>query len=142
GAIVGPPLRNALQSALGGKSLTFTGVNYAADIAGFLEGADPAGSAPMAQFLGPRYLLRIGFIQAHQRREFLPECRRYLSRPAIVEVFEDVHNSEVMQSVSSANTEIICHVGDDICLHGDLIFDAASVRSSSITIKSRLFLTF
>jgi hypothetical protein len=34
---------------VGGKSLTFTGVDYPASIEGFLEGGDPAGSAAMAQ---------------------------------------------------------------------------------------------
>jgi cutinase len=36
---------------LGGKSLTFTGVDYPADIAGFLEGGDPQGSRNMANQL-------------------------------------------------------------------------------------------
>jgi len=48
GTIVGPPFQSALQSALGGKSLNFIGVNYAASLAGFEEGGDPAGAATMA----------------------------------------------------------------------------------------------
>lgn len=47
GAIVGPPFQAALQAALGGRTLTFQGVNYAADVIGFLEGGDPAGAATM-----------------------------------------------------------------------------------------------
>jgi cutinase len=48
GSIVGPPFEAALQSAIGGKSLNFIGVDYAADIAGFLEGGDPDGARTMA----------------------------------------------------------------------------------------------
>lgn len=49
GTIVGPPFQAALQSALGSKTLSFQGVDYAASIAGFLEGGDPQGAATMAQ---------------------------------------------------------------------------------------------
>lgn len=47
GTIVGPPFLSALQSALGSQTLTFLGVNYAASVAGFLEGGDPVGAATM-----------------------------------------------------------------------------------------------
>ena len=49
GSVVGPPFESALQSALGSSSLTFTGVDYAASVEGYLEGGDPAGAANMAQ---------------------------------------------------------------------------------------------
>lgn len=48
GTIVGPPFQTALQNALAGRSLDFEGIPYAASIAGFLEGGDPAGAATMA----------------------------------------------------------------------------------------------
>lgn len=48
GTVVGPPLESALTSALGSKTLNFVGVNYAASVAGFLEGGDPQGAATMA----------------------------------------------------------------------------------------------
>src|SRR5262245_49124979 len=51
GALVGPPFRNALVKALPGKSLTFKGVDYPADIPGFLEGGDPQGSKTHAKDL-------------------------------------------------------------------------------------------
>jgi cutinase len=44
GTIVGPPFAEALAIALGGKTLSFQGVVYPADVAGFLEGGDPVGS--------------------------------------------------------------------------------------------------
>ncbi|KIJ28940.1 carbohydrate esterase family 5 protein, partial [Sphaerobolus stellatus SS14] len=48
GSIVGPPFQAALQSELGGKSLNFIGVTYAADVAGFEAGGDAAGSKTLA----------------------------------------------------------------------------------------------
>lgn len=30
-------------------------------------------------------------------------------------------NGDAVQGVSSANTKVICHTGDNICAHGDLI---------------------
>jgi cutinase len=48
GTVAGPPLQSALKKALGGKSLSFQGVDYPADIPGFLEGGDAQGSKDMA----------------------------------------------------------------------------------------------
>ena len=47
GIIVGPGLEDDLQTALGPKSLTFTGIRYPADIAGFLAGGDAEGAQRM-----------------------------------------------------------------------------------------------
>ncbi|KAF7348256.1 Cutinase [Mycena sanguinolenta] len=132
GTIVGPPLESALQAALGGKSLTFTGVNYAADIAGFLEGGDPAGSATMAQDaiderceLLPKSLVTSGYSQGgqlvHNSAKLLSAS--VLSRIKAAVIFGDPDDGEAVQGVSASKTDVICHVGDDICLHGDLILE-------------------
>ncbi|KAF7364843.1 Cutinase [Mycena venus] len=130
GSIVGPPLQSALQVALGGKSLTFTGVNYAADIAGFLEGGDPAGSATMAQMgidqrceLLPESLVTSGYSQGGQ---LVHNSARLLSASVLSHIkaaviFGDPDDGTAVQGVPAANTDVICHIGDDICLHGDLI---------------------
>ncbi|KAJ6584001.1 cutinase [Mycena vulgaris] len=120
GVLVGPPLETALQSALGGKSLTFTGVDYAADIPGFLEGGDPAGSAAMAQDAA---LVSSGYSQGGQ---LVHNSAKQLSasvaaRIKAVVIFGDPDNGQAVQGVSSSNTDVICHVGDDICLGGDLV---------------------
>lgn len=47
GAIAGPPFFQALASRVGSGNLAVQGVNYPADIAGFLAGGDPAGSQTM-----------------------------------------------------------------------------------------------
>ncbi|KIJ32012.1 carbohydrate esterase family 5 protein [Sphaerobolus stellatus SS14] len=46
--------RAALQSELGGKSLNFIGVTYAADVAGFEAGGDAAGSKTLAADVTPQ----------------------------------------------------------------------------------------
>ncbi|KAJ7080545.1 cutinase [Mycena epipterygia] len=130
GTIVGPPLEAALTSALGGKSLTFTGVNYPADIAGFLEGGDPAGSTTMAQDLTNAAnscpnaaIVSSGYSQGGQ---LVHNSAKQLSasvaaRIKAVVIFGDPDDGEGVQGIPSSELDVICHVGDDICLHGDLI---------------------
>lgn len=48
GTIVGPPFKAALGTALAGKSVDFIGVDYPADVAGYLAGGSPIGAANMA----------------------------------------------------------------------------------------------
>lgn len=47
GSIVGPPLLAAVKSAAGGKTVAMQGVDYPANIPGFLAGGDRQGSAVM-----------------------------------------------------------------------------------------------
>ncbi|KAJ7464652.1 cutinase [Mycena galericulata] len=130
GLIVGPPLQAALESALGSKTLTFTGVDYPADIAGFLEGGDPAGSKTMAQDLTnaanwcpDAAIVSSGYSQGGQ---LVHNSAKQLSaavaaRINAVVIFGDPDNGQPVQGISPADTDIICHVGDDICLGGDLV---------------------
>ena len=48
GTIVGPPLERAMQAALGNGNVAFQGVDYPANVAGFLGGGDPNGAKTMA----------------------------------------------------------------------------------------------
>jgi hypothetical protein len=48
GASAGPPFFSALATAIGATSLAVQGVDYPADIPGFLAGGDAAGSKTMA----------------------------------------------------------------------------------------------
>lgn len=48
GTIIGPGFQTALRSALGARSLSFTGIDYPATIAGFLAGGDTGGARTMA----------------------------------------------------------------------------------------------
>ncbi|KAF7348237.1 Cutinase [Mycena sanguinolenta] len=130
GTRVGPPLQNALQAALGGKSLAFTGVDYPANIAGFLEGGDPAGSVTMAQDITnaanscPKAaIVTSGYSQGgqlvHNSAKLL--SAKVSSRIKAAVIFGDPDDGEAVQGVPAANTDVICHAGDNICSHGDLM---------------------
>lgn len=49
GTLTGPPFFQALAQQVGAENLAVQGVDYAADIPGFLAGGDAAGSQLMAQ---------------------------------------------------------------------------------------------
>lgn len=51
GTFAGPPFFTALSTAIGTENLAVQGVDYAADIAGFLAGGDTAGSKLMAELV-------------------------------------------------------------------------------------------
>ena len=49
GELAGPPFFNALDVLIGAENVGVQGVPYAADILGYLEGGDPAGSTTFAE---------------------------------------------------------------------------------------------
>ena len=51
GLLAGPPFFNALADIVGEQKLAVQGVDYAATIAGYLEGGDPAGAATLASLV-------------------------------------------------------------------------------------------
>lgn len=51
GLIAGPPLQDALEAQMGAGNVDFQGVDYPADVAGFLAGGDAGGSKDMAQMV-------------------------------------------------------------------------------------------
>jgi hypothetical protein len=55
GSLAGPPFFAALATDIGSGNLAVQGVNYSADIAGFLEGGDPAGSQTMANLVNQAF---------------------------------------------------------------------------------------
>ncbi|KAJ7715099.1 cutinase [Mycena olivaceomarginata] len=130
GSVVGPPLQTALRAALGGKSLTFTSVDYAADIAGFLAGGDPVGSAAMARDLTNAAsscpnaaLVTSGYSQGgqlvHNSARLLSASVQARIKAAVI--FGDPDNGDAVQGVPASRTDVICHIGDNICAHGDLV---------------------
>lgn len=48
GSIAGPPFFNALGARIGYGNVAVQGVDYAASVAGYLEGGDPAGASTLA----------------------------------------------------------------------------------------------
>ncbi|KAJ7585418.1 cutinase [Mycena floridula] len=130
GTVIGPPLQAALQSLLGTRSLTFTGVDYPADIPGFLVGGDPQGSINMANDLTSAAnscpnakIVSSGYSQGGQ---LVHNSARMLSaavsaRISAVVIFGDPDFGEAVGSIPSSKVDVICHIGDDICAHGDLV---------------------
>jgi hypothetical protein len=51
GTLTGPPFFNAMSQAVGASNLAVQGVEYPADIPGFLAGGDANGSKKMAQLV-------------------------------------------------------------------------------------------
>ena len=51
GSITGPPFYNALDELNGADNVAVQGVNYPANILGYLEGGDPGGAATTASLL-------------------------------------------------------------------------------------------
>nr|GAT58447.1 cutinase [Mycena chlorophos] len=132
GTIVGPPLQSALESALQGtgKTLSFQGVDYPASIQGFLEGGDPQGSQTMANDLTDAAnacpnaaLVTSGYSQGgqlvHNSAKLISSAVSQRIKAAVI--FGDPDDGQAVAGVSAANTDVICHVGDDICAGGDLI---------------------
>ncbi|KAJ7368799.1 cutinase [Mycena albidolilacea] len=130
GTVAGPPLQAALKTALGGKSLSFQGVDYPADIPGFLAGGDAQGSKTMAADLTKAAtscpnaaIVTVGYSQGGQ---LVHNSAKQLSadvssRINAAVIFGDPDNGAAVDGVSAANTKIVCHNGDNICAHGDLI---------------------
>lgn len=52
GTLTGPPFFDAMDTVMGPGMVAVQGVEYAADIPGFLAGGDAAGSATMAKLVG------------------------------------------------------------------------------------------
>lgn len=47
GTVVGPPLLDAVKQLSNGLDVNMQGVDYPADVRGFMQGGDPQGSARM-----------------------------------------------------------------------------------------------
>ncbi|KAJ7167654.1 cutinase [Mycena filopes] len=130
GVVAGPPLQTALKAALPGKTLSFAGVDYPASIPGFLAGGDAQGSTTMATDLTNAAnscpnaaIVTVGYSQGGQlvHNSAKQLSAAVLSRINAAVIFGDPDNGQAVAGISAANTKVICHTGDDICLHGDLI---------------------
>ncbi|PQE15609.1 cutinase protein [Rutstroemia sp. NJR-2017a BBW] len=130
GTVVGPPLLSALQSALGSHSVSMQGVTYAADVAGFLQGGDPAGSQTMANMVTSTLsscpntkVVMSGYSQGgqvvHKAAKLLPAETTAKVSSAVI--FGDPDNGQAVQGIAASKTDIICHFGDNICQGGSMI---------------------
>nr|AGO59082.1 cutinase 1 [Sirococcus conigenus] len=130
GTLAGPPFFAAVKSQLGGRAtLTTQGVDYPANIAGFLAGGDPAGSQTMANDVKAALaacpdtkLVMAGYSQGgqlvHNAAKLLGGTMSQVNSAVI---FGDPDNGQPVAGLSAAQTKIICHAGDNICQGGALI---------------------
>ncbi|KAK8862062.1 hypothetical protein PGQ11_008297 [Apiospora arundinis] len=127
GSVAGPPFFQALSKMVNGD-LAVQGVEYPADIPGFLAGGDKNGSAKMAQLVQQAIakcpntkVVMSGYSQGgqlvHNAAKQLPAATA--SKVAGAVIFGDPDNGQAVQGVSK--TKVICHAGDNICQGGSLI---------------------
>ncbi|KAH7305542.1 cutinase [Stachybotrys elegans] len=123
-AAVGPLFFNSLASRIGVSSLAVQGVTYAANIAGFLIGGDPAGSRTMAQ-LAERAVTqcpntRIVLSGYSQGAQLVHNAANQLSaavanRITAVLTFGDPKRDQGFGAIPASRTRVICRTGDNIC---------------------------
>jgi cutinase len=130
GTIAGPPFFQALATRVGAGNLAVQGVDYSADIPGFLAGGDKAGSQTMANLVQQAMtqcpsskVVMSGYSQGgqlvHNAAVLLPAA--VTGNVAAAVIFGDPDNGTAVQGVPAARTKIICHPTDNICQHGYLI---------------------
>ncbi|KAG6901231.1 hypothetical protein C0995_014992 [Termitomyces sp. Mi166 len=133
GTIVGPPFQAALQTALAGRSLDFEGIPYAASIAGFLEGGDPAGAATMANDVTAMAnacpdtkIVISGYSQGAQVTHLAAArlSSAVQNRVNAAVVFGDPDNGQPFPGPIQTHELTFCAAGDDICAGGILILPA------------------
>ncbi|KAF7373153.1 Cutinase [Mycena sanguinolenta] len=133
GDIVGPQLQASLEKSLTslGKSLTFAGVDYPADLVGYLEGGSMTGSETMAQDASLLFtssfrlasIVSVGYSQGaqlvHNSAKLLPP--EISGRIKAVVTFGDPDKDQKIENIPVQNDDIICHPLDAICFGSELL---------------------
>ncbi|KAK0121473.1 hypothetical protein ONS95_009767 [Cadophora gregata] len=124
GSLSGPPWFDAMAQMVGAENLAVQGVDYPANVQGFLAGGDKKGSAKMAQLVQQAMtacpdtqVVMAGYSQGgqlvHNAAAMLPAATAAKVSSAVI--FGDPMNGKPVAGVSAAKTKIICHNGDKIC---------------------------
>ncbi|KAL1795154.1 hypothetical protein ACET3X_006970 [Alternaria dauci] len=124
----GPTFFNALAARVGGISrLAIQGVNYPANVLGFLAGGDAAGATTMFNLINQAATrcpsTRIVVSGYSQGAQLVHTATQRLSvaqanRVTAVVTFGDADRDESFGPVAASKVLIICHVGDNICDNG------------------------
>ncbi|KAH8883091.1 cutinase [Thozetella sp. PMI_491] len=123
-AAVGPLFFNALAALIGESNLAVQGVTYAADIIGFLQGGDPAGSKLMASLVSTAAtqcpntkIVLSGYSQGGQlvHNAAANLTTALTNKINSVLIFGDPDDGQAVGSIPSSKVKIICHDGDLIC---------------------------
>ncbi|KAK0715136.1 family 5 carbohydrate esterase, partial [Lasiosphaeris hirsuta] len=125
GVLVGPELFDAVLARLNGTSTTLAvqGVNYAADVSGFLLGGDPAGSQQMQvlSFCPKTNIVMAGYSQGGQLIHNAVKLLSMVDHISSVVIFGDPNYPATMDRIAPLRQLVICHDNDLICGRGDMI---------------------
>ncbi|KAH7412618.1 cutinase [Cadophora sp. MPI-SDFR-AT-0126] len=130
GTLSGPPMFDALGKMVGAQNLAVQGVDYPANVRGFLAGGDKKGSAQMAQLVQQAMtscpdtqVVMAGYSQGgqlvHNAAAMLPKATA--SKVSSAVIFGDPMNGKPVAGIPAAKTKVICHQGDNICAGGNQI---------------------
>ncbi|KAF4634940.1 hypothetical protein G7Y89_g3152 [Cudoniella acicularis] len=131
GILTGPPFFAAMAAYINGTNqLAIQGVDYPADIAGFLSGGSIIGAATMAALVNHTTatcpntpILLSGYSQGaqvvHLATAGLPA--NTTAKIASVVLFGDPKNGTALNGVDASKVITFCHTSDDICKGGDTI---------------------
>ncbi|KAJ7085437.1 cutinase-domain-containing protein [Mycena belliarum] len=124
---VGPQLEAALRSVLGNRTLSFTGVDYPAQVPGYLESGNLEDSAKMAHILTSAAgqcpsasLVSSGYSQGgqlvHNSAALLAPIVSARIKAAVIFGDPDYALRKPIYGVAASDTYIVCHDADPICL--------------------------
>lgn len=132
-AAIGPVLFNNIASKVGGiGGLAIQGVNYSADIIGFLQGGNPQGTTAMLNVITSTAsrcpstkIVLAGYSQGGQ---VVYNTAQKLSaalgaRITAVVTFGSPRLGQSLGTISPSSIWGICHTGDNICEGGILVTD-------------------
>ncbi|KNG84543.1 cutinase precursor [Aspergillus nomiae NRRL 13137] len=134
GVLVGPPLYEAFEEAVGARALSFQGVNgYSASVESYLAGGDAAGSKSMASDAteiltkcpDTKFIMS-GYSQGcqvvHNAVEQLPA--EIASKISSILLFGDPYEGKPFPNVDASRVKTVCHAGDTICNNSIIILPA------------------
>ena len=122
---------NALVSMLGEAQVAVQGVNnYPSDVQDFVAGGSVTGSEDMAALIAQAMtqcpgtkLCVSGYSQgaqvAHNAADLITQAQTNFINSVVI--FGNPDDGETFGKVPAGKVSTDCHLGDDICLHGDLI---------------------
>ncbi|CAG8976176.1 hypothetical protein HYALB_00010434 [Hymenoscyphus albidus] len=133
GTLAGPPFFDAVSQQMGAGNVAVQGIDYAADVQGFVAGGDKKGSALMATSTKKALsscpeskVIMSGYSQGgqlvHNAATMLSPAEQ--QQVAGVVIFGDPLNGKAVGSIPASKTKIICHNGDNICEGGSQIRQA------------------
>lgn len=130
---IGPVLFNSIATRVGGvDKLAVQGVNYSADIIGFLQGGNPQGTTAMLNVITSTAsrcpLTKIVLAGYSQGGQVVYNTAQKLSpalgaRISAVVTFGSPRLGQPLGTIDPSRTWGICHTGDNICEGGIWITD-------------------